>query len=53
MVYARLKLGGIEPTCIDLLLADGSVRQPLGKLEDVVIKVKDHEFFYRFHCHAY
>ena len=48
MVYDRLKLGEIEPACIDLLLADGSVRQPLGKLEDVVIKVKDHEFLIDF-----
>ena len=48
MVYDRLKLGEIEPACIDLLLADGSVRQPLGKLEDIVIKVKDHEFLIDF-----
>ena len=26
MVYDRLKLGEIEPACIDLLLVDGSVR---------------------------
>ena len=48
MVYDRLKLGGIEPACIDLLLADGSIRQPFGRLEDAVIKVKDHEFLFDF-----
>ena len=48
IVYDRLKLGGIEPACVDLLLTDGLVRQPLGKLDDIVIKVKDHEFLIDF-----
>ena len=40
-VYDICPLGELQPLFIELSLADGSVRQPHGVVEDVIVKVKN------------
>ncbi|CAA6654322.1 unnamed protein product [Spirodela intermedia] len=39
---------GTGPICIDLLLADGSVRQPHGRLNDVLVRIQQCTFHVDF-----
>lgn len=34
----------VEPICMGLLLADGSMRQPYGRLNDVMVRIKNYTF---------
>jgi len=40
-LFHRLYLGSLQPVPFSLQLADGSEMQPLGKLEDVPVKIGD------------
>lgn len=43
-VYLQLELGEIKPISVVLLLADRSMRKPLGVFEDVFIQID--KFYY-------
>ncbi|XP_016546195.1 uncharacterized protein LOC107846278 [Capsicum annuum] len=52
-VYKKLGLGDPTPTNMYLVMADRSVKQPVGILHDVLVKVADFIFpaeFVVFHC---
>ena len=38
-LYDRFKLVDVEPVMLELQLADGLIREPYKKLEDVIVKV--------------
>ena len=39
-LYDKFKFGELEPIFLELQLADGSIKQPLGILEDVMVRVE-------------
>ena len=39
LLYDKLNLLGLEPIKLELQLADGSIRAPYGRLEDVIVIV--------------
>ena len=43
-VYQKLGLGELKPTLVTLQLADHSVREPRGIVEDVLVKIE--QFYY-------
>ena len=43
-LYDKFKFGDLEPIMLELQLADGSIREPYGKLEDVIVKVEKCKF---------
>ena len=43
-VYQKLGLGELKPTSVTLQLADRSVREPRGMVEDVLVKIE--QFYY-------
>ena len=47
-VYDIFPLGELQPLFIELSLADGSVRQPHGIVEDVIVKVENCYFLIDF-----
>ena len=47
-VVQRLRLGELTPTAITLQMADRSMAQPEGILEDVLVKVRKFEFLVDF-----
>ena len=44
LLYDKLNLKGLEPIKIELQLADGSIRAPYGRLNDVIVVVGDLAF---------
>ena len=44
IVYQKLGLGELKPTLVTLQLADHSVREPRGIVEDVLVKIE--QFYY-------
>ena len=44
LLYDKLNLKGLEPIKLELQLADGSIRAPYGRLDDVIIVVGDLAF---------
>ena len=44
LLYDKLNLKGLEPIKLELQLADGSIRAPYGRLDDVMIVVGDLAF---------
>ena len=47
-LYDKFKFGDLEPIILELQLADGSIREPYGKLEDVIVKVEKFKFLVNF-----
>ena len=47
-VYDIFPLGELQPSFIELSLADGSVRRPHSIVEDVIVKVKNYYFLVDF-----
>ena len=45
VVYDRHHVGELQPFLIELCLANGSVRKPLGIVEDVIVRIKGCEGF--------
>ncbi|XP_065636604.1 uncharacterized protein LOC136070513 [Quercus suber] len=45
-VYQKLRLGELKPTLVTLQLADHSIREPRGIVEDVLVKIK--QYYYPF-----
>ena len=39
LLYDKLKMNGLEPIKLELQLADGSIRAPYGRLDDVIVVV--------------
>ena len=44
IVYQKLELGELKPTLVTLQLADCSIREPKGMVEDVLVKIE--HFYY-------
>ena len=44
LLYDKLNLKGLEPIILKLQLADGSIRAPYGRLDDVIVVVGDLAF---------
>ena len=40
-VFDRHHVGELQPSLVELCLADGSVRKPHGLLEDVIVRIED------------
>ena len=49
LIYRPLQLGDLRPTKVVIQLANWSIAQPLGVLEDVLVKVKDLVFLANFY----
>ena len=49
-VYQKLGLGELKHTSITLQLADHSVREPRGIVEDVLVKIKQFYYPVDFYC---
>ncbi|CAA7405544.1 unnamed protein product [Spirodela intermedia] len=47
-LFDKLKFGDLEPICMDLLLADTPVRQPHGRLNDVLVRIQQCTFLVDF-----
>lgn len=47
-VYERLSLGDLLPTNVTLQLADRSLKMPIGKIEDVPLRIGKHVFLVDF-----
>ena len=45
-VYQKLGLGELKPTSVTLQLADHSIREPRGIVEDVLVKIE--QYYYPF-----
>ena len=43
-LYDKFKFGDLEPIMLELQLADGSIKEPYGIMEDVVVTVKNCKF---------
>ena len=48
MIYKKLGLGDPKPTAMRLLMADRTVKQPIGILHDVLVKVRSFIFLSDF-----
>ena len=44
LIYKKLSLGDPKPTAMQLLMADRTVKRPIGILHDVLVKVES--FFF-------
>ena len=44
LLYDKLKMNGLEPIKLELQLADGSIRAPYGRLDDVIVVVRNLAF---------
>ena len=49
-VYQKLGLGELKPTSITLQLANRSVRESRGIVEDVLVKIKQFYYPVDFYC---
>ena len=47
-IYKKLDLGGPKPTAMQLLMADRTVKRPIGILHDVLVKVESFIFLADF-----
>ncbi|KAK4709871.1 hypothetical protein R3W88_004384 [Solanum pinnatisectum] len=47
-IYKKLGLGDPKPTVIQLLMADRTVKKPIGVLQDVLVKVESFVFLADF-----
>ena len=47
-VYQKLGLGELKPTSITLQLADHSIREPRGIVEDVLVKIEQFDYLVDF-----
>ena len=46
-VYQKLGLGDLKPSSVTLQLANHSIREPRGIVEDVLVKIE--QYYYPFH----